>query len=137
MRDGKDVMISAPSDAKLLDAIEKLIDKEIPRADAPEVALEEKPQRSRSRKRREDEAGNSDAAPKRRTRTNSADDAAPADAISAIETAPVADEAPSEAPKRARVRGKRGGDDRGPKVVGMGDHMPSFIAMSFEERKAG
>ncbi|SIS70689.1 Superfamily II DNA and RNA helicase [Roseivivax lentus] len=38
-------------------------------------------------------------------------------------------------------RGKRGGGGRGGrddnKVVGMGDHMPTFIAMSFEERKAG
>ncbi len=137
-RDGKAVMISAPSDAKLLDAIEKLIDKEIPRADAPEVALEEKPQRGRGRSRRENEAGTTDTAPKRRTRGKSRDDTAPAEeAIAAVEPETAAGDATTETPKRARGRGRRAGEERGDKVVGMGDHMPGFIAMSFEERKAG
>ncbi|QOL80619.1 DEAD/DEAH box helicase [Pseudooceanicola spongiae] len=35
---------------------------------------------------------------------------------------------------RGKSRGGSGGDNR---VVGMGDHMPSFIALSFEERRAG
>ncbi|MEO0943889.1 MAG: DEAD/DEAH box helicase [Pseudomonadota bacterium] len=40
-----------------------------------------------------------------------------------------------DAPKKEN-RGRRGGRDNDKKVVGMGDHMPSFIAMSFAERKA-
>ena len=39
---------------------------------------------------------------------------------------------------RDRTRGGQGRDqnrDNGPKVVGMGDHLPSFIALSFEERR--
>ena len=28
-------------------------------------------------------------------------------------------------------------DESGPKVVGMGDHLPGFIALSFDERRAG
>jgi superfamily II DNA/RNA helicase len=39
---------------------------------------------------------------------------------------------------RDRPRGNNGRDnnrDNGPKVVGMGDHLPSFIALSFEERR--
>jgi ATP-dependent RNA helicase RhlE len=35
---------------------------------------------------------------------------------------------------RSRKKSERGGDNR---VVGMGDHLPSFIALSFEERRAG
>jgi len=31
----------------------------------------------------------------------------------------------------------RGGRDNGKTVVGLGDHLPSFIALSFEERRAG
>ena len=42
---------------------------------------------------------------------------------------------------RSRGRGGRGrsgnGNGNGDKVVGMGDHMPSFIALSFEERRTG
>ena len=39
---------------------------------------------------------------------------------------------------RDRSRGGQGRDghrDNGPKVVGMGDHLPSFIALSFDERR--
>jgi ATP-dependent RNA helicase RhlE len=35
-----------------------------------------------------------------------------------------------------RNRGGRGGRRRDDNVVGMGDHMPSFIALSFDERRA-
>ena len=91
-RDGKAIMISAPVDEKNLAAIEKLISKEIPRAESPasaEAPVEEKPKRVR---------------------------------------------APKEKPDTPR-REKSDRRDRS-KTVGMGDHMPSFIAMSFEERKA-
>jgi superfamily II DNA/RNA helicase len=40
--------------------------------------------------------------------------------------------------RRDRPRGGQGRDqsrDNGPKVVGMGDHLPSFIALSFDERR--
>ncbi len=116
-REGKAVMISAPSDDKNLAAIEKLIDREIPRSEnplkaeaAPEAVAEEKPKRSRSRKTTEQP-------------TEQPSEAAP--------------EAKTEKPQSDN-RSRRGRDrDSGPKTVGMGDHMPSFIAMSFDERKAG
>ena len=111
-REGKAVMISAPADGKNLDAIEKLIAKDIPRTENP-LKLEpasdvsepqEKPKRGRKRK------------PKSEDQVE--------------ETVLVEDE-----PKRSRGgRGRREGG--GNKVVGMGDHMPSFIAKSFDERKA-
>ena len=107
-REGKAVMISAPVDSKNLDAIEKLIAKEIPRAenpikvseDAVEETATEKPKRGRGRKPKSEET-------------------------------PQAAEAE---PKQQR--GGRRQKDNGKKIVGMGDHMPSFIAMSFDERKA-
>ncbi|MDZ7709479.1 MAG: C-terminal helicase domain-containing protein, partial [Roseovarius sp.] len=47
---------------------------------------------------------------------------------------------PANRPSRRRGAG-RGGDngasDQNGKIVGMGDHMPTFIALSFEERRAG
>ncbi len=123
-RDGKAIMISTPADEKNLDAIEKLIAKEIPRAENPLAApaeessaeeTAEKPKRSRGgqgRGRKQDVAS------------------ASADA------APRADGATEEAP--AEKRGRKGGRGRREdRIVGMGDHMPTFIAQSFEERLAG
>ncbi|MGZ2258287.1 DEAD/DEAH box helicase [Roseobacter sp. A03A-229] len=133
-RDGKAVMICIPRDEKNLADIEKLVQREIPRIDNPlksaasdpapapdaEGKTDEKPKRSRSRGRKKDEA----------------------------ETAkPVETEAPSEdAPKRSRGRrgsgsgsGKSGDKPErgGNKVVGLGDHTPEFIGLSFKERSAG
>ncbi|MGR3513281.1 MAG: DEAD/DEAH box helicase [Paracoccaceae bacterium] len=117
-REGKAVMISAPVDDKNLAAIEKLIDKEITRAENPVATApvkeetEDKPKRTRSSRRKEDaqveaEASEADAKP-----------------------------AMQEQQPKPEKRGRRGGRDSGNKTVGMGDHMPSFIAMSFDERKA-
>jgi len=57
------------------------------------------------------------------------------------EPAPAAEAAkPASRPPRRRGSGRggnnNGASDQGGKVVGMGDHMPSFIALSFEERRA-
>ncbi|MEM7719915.1 MAG: DEAD/DEAH box helicase [Pseudomonadota bacterium] len=119
-REGKAVMISAPVDGKNLAAIEKLIAKEITRAEnpvaeAPEavVATEEKPQRSRGG--RKSESGG-----------RKPENTEPTESVKVSH-------APNDGGKRSQQRG-RGGS--GNKTVGMGDHMPSFIAMSFEERKA-
>jgi ATP-dependent RNA helicase RhlE len=123
-REGKAVMISGPIDEKNLAGIEKLIDKEIPRAEIngsakPEIpsepAEDEKPKRTRSRSRRS-------AAPE-------------AEKPEVTAEVDAKDESKAEKPQPRRGRGgrgqERGGDNR---VVGMGDHMPSFIEKSFEER---
>ncbi|MCT4576444.1 DEAD/DEAH box helicase [Donghicola sp.] len=121
-RDGKAVMISEPRDDKNLAAIEALLQKEIPRlenplADEPEEQTKE-PRNSRSKSRSDD-------------RPKAAAEAAP-------------EEQPKRNPRSSKSR-KRGGSpadqvaesNRGRGViVGMGDHMPSFIAMSFDERRA-
>jgi len=202
-RDGKAMMICAPRDEKNFDAIEKLIQKEIPRIDnplgtapsdegdnaKPDSAEGDKPKPRRTRSRR----GKSDSA--RDTARDTAD-AAPAEATEAVETKsdapavaateaePVADtveatpakSADSDDKPRSRSRsrrgkpaepaeenasdtrepresrenrenrdrsrggqsrGQRGGGQQGKGPVGMGDHLPSFIALSFEERMTG
>ncbi|NNL72963.1 MAG: DEAD/DEAH box helicase [Silicimonas sp.] len=121
-RDGKAIMIAAPADDKLLAGIERLIDKTIPRADTPGMPDAE-PRGEPRQKPRQDRRRDDNAPAERRDRPNDA--AAEADQ-------------PSRRPEKRedQHRGRR--DTRRGKdgVVGMGDHMPSFIAMSFEERKA-
>ena len=123
-REGTAMMICAPNDTKNLDAIERLIEQEIPRGDsplgnAPEPAAEEEsaeaPRRGRSRGRNKD--------------TEAADADTPAEA----DTLPPQTEAK---PRRSRGGRGRGRDREDSKVVGMGDHLPGFIAKSFEERMA-
>ena len=127
-RDGKAVMICAPVDEKNMAAIEKLIDKVIPRADSPlgaepqseDAVKEEKPKRTRTRKPKaekvEAEKPKTDAKPEEKNAPSS-----------------------KAEPEEKKPRGRGGRDNRNDnrnKTVGMGDHMPSFIAMSFDERKA-
>ncbi len=125
-RDGKAVMICIPRDERNLDDIEKLVQREIPRMVNPlkteraETAEEKAPGTD----------DKTDQPPKRtRTRSRKKEDA-------------VAPEAASEdAPKRSRGRrGSGSSSDRsggGNKVVGLGDHTPEFIGLSFKERIAG
>ncbi|NDV50946.1 MULTISPECIES: DEAD/DEAH box helicase [unclassified Salipiger] len=142
-RKGKAFTIVVPKDEKNFEEVEKLLQKEIPRvdspvrgtpvSDAPVTQDEEKPaRRSRSRSRRSER---SDAAPKV--------DAAPkAEAVAEAPTpapapAPEVAERQERAPRNSdkpRGRGRKG--EREGTVVGMGDHMPEFIALSFEQRRA-
>ena len=116
-RDGKAITICNPRDTKAFDAVEALIQKEIPRLDnpvplkgKPEEVEEEKPKRTRSRKRTDDKT-----------------DAPKPEPSAEAESAPKDDQ-----PRKSRR--SRKGDDGG--TVGMGDHMPSFIAKSFDDRRA-
>ena len=126
-RSGTAIMICVPRDEKNLEDVERLVKETIPRLDAPnaapataEPAKEEKPKRTRTRRKPEPKA----------------DEAAPVEAA----PAPKAEEKPTseQKPREERSRGGRGrGNDRrdnGPKIVGMGEDTPAFIAMSFEER---
>ncbi|MEO0771577.1 MAG: DEAD/DEAH box helicase [Pseudomonadota bacterium] len=121
-RDGKAITICNPRDTKAFDAVEALIQKEIPRLDnpvpikgQPDAGEEEKPKPSRSRKRNDDKR-----------------DAPKADAPQ--EDAAPKDDQPRK-PRRSRGGGGERGDGKG--TVGMGDHMPSFIAKSFDDRRTG
>jgi ATP-dependent RNA helicase RhlE len=132
-RDGKAIMICAAADEKNMAAIEKLIGKAIPRTDNP---LGEKPQPA--------EAEAKEEKPKRtRTRKPKGEKPEADKVVTKAEDALVENKAPASKPEpeAKNTRGGRGrgrdnnGDNRN-KTVGMGDHMPSFIAMSFDERKA-
>ena len=153
-REGKALTISAPKDEKHLVEIERLLQKEIPRVDLPEAAPapkreeaeaeapraeSDKPTRSRGgRSRRKKSAPAEESAPA--AAAQEAEDMSIQAADPSAEPAPAAEtaSAPTEkpAPKR-RSRAKKEDSGEPAKVVGMGDHLPRFIALSLEERLAG
>ncbi|KRS14570.1 DEAD/DEAH box helicase [Roseovarius atlanticus] len=143
-RDGKAITLCNPRDEKALSAVENLIQKEIPKldnpdgydapkadaGDAPSEDAPKKPRRSRSRRKSDDTPDRQDTAADKPedTKPEAQSDAKP-------------DAKPEDTPQDARKsssRGRGGGqkqdskDKSGP--VGMGDHLPSFIAKSFDER---
>ncbi len=65
--------------------------------------------------------------------------AAPVEEPSRAPRAETEDRKPTRTRSRRSERGPRHGDEsrQDSNVVGMGDHMPEFIALSFEERRAG
>ncbi|GAA6207298.1 DEAD/DEAH box helicase [Cognatishimia sp. WU-CL00825] len=126
-RDGKAIMICVPRDEKNFAEIEALIQKEIPRIENP-VTPEK-----RTRKPRAEKADK--AIPETKT--------AEVTPITAAEKPAPKAEQPEGTRNNARGNRGRGRNDnrndrggRDNKVVGMGDHMPSFIALSFDERRA-
>lgn len=113
-RDGKAMMICAKRDEKNFDAIEKLIQKEIPRIENPNAQLDDaqtqsKPRRSKTDSEAEKPKGKSEKA------------------VAQNETR---EKAPAQTKDRNRNR-----KNQSHSVAGMGDHMPSFIALSFEDRR--
>jgi ATP-dependent RNA helicase RhlE len=133
-RSGKAFTICVPKDEKYFDAVEKLIQKEIPRVDNP-LKMQETPT--------EGEAPAEERKPRSRSRSrNKADEArAPRPETGRSAAAPE-DQRETRAPSPAQPsrRGQDGRDRHGSernKVVGLGDHMPEFIALSFAERRAG
>jgi ATP-dependent RNA helicase RhlE len=136
-RKGKTIMICVPRDEKNLADIEALVERAIPRMNLPEgygatpeaaETTEEKPARTRSRSRSRSRADE----PK--TEETVAEPEVAADAP-AEEDRPVRRERDRNQDRDRDNRRRDRKDDN--KVVGMGDHMPSFIALSFDERRAG
>nr|WP_246849384.1 DEAD/DEAH box helicase [Rubellimicrobium arenae] len=155
-RSGKALTICAPKDEKYLAAIEGLVQKEIPRVenplkDAPPRELrEDRPRREergerRGRNRREERREAPAAEPVAATEITPIDDAREPrpdrEARAEREPRPEREPRAERAPRPERERSER---DRRPRqeardelVVGMGDDVPSFIRMSFAERRAG
>ncbi|MEL6960224.1 MAG: DEAD/DEAH box helicase [Pseudomonadota bacterium] len=140
---GTAIMICVPRDEKNFDDIERLVEMQIPRMDAPgrpspaeeapkadEASSDEKPKRSRSRRGKGQDPAKADAAADKAPDT---EDTPTQDATT--DAAPKAEQ--EDRPKRSRGGRGRGRDrqDRGPAIVGMGDDAPSFIMLSFEERR--
>ena len=115
-RDGAAMMICVPRDEKNLADIERLVQKEIPRIDNPVKPTAKSEATSKSSKttdkKTDQPAVKAEDAPKPETTSKSSRSSS------------------SQSSKRSRSKSS------GNNVVGMGDHMPSFIALSFEERRA-
>ncbi len=135
-RDGKAMMICIPRDEKNLVDIESLIQKEIPRLENP----------LKSTKTNGDETSETPtSAMKSSSRSRTSSKKSVEKSVEpASETEKSTEPAKSDMldkPKRSRTsksdRSRRDDNRSGSgKVVGMGDHLPSFIALSFEERRA-
>jgi ATP-dependent RNA helicase RhlE len=139
-RSGKALTIATPRDDKYLQAIESLIAKEIPRLDNPLQDAPPPPVRD-ERPRREERDRPERRARGRRGEDRRAEPRAPEPAdVMAEEAAvqppePQAEAQPEARPPRERDRRPRR-EDRDDRVVGMGDDVPSFIRMSFAERRS-
>jgi superfamily II DNA/RNA helicase len=141
-RKGTTIMMAVPSDDKLLNAIETLIGQPIPRTEAPW-----QPEAGATNRRKTSEDDNTAEAdkPKRsRARSRKADDGAKEQPVEEVQAAPEPNSEPTQKPERSEPRrkpeprqkpgaGRRGGNQ----IVGMGDHLPDFIALSFDERRGG
>jgi len=128
-RDGKAITLCNPRDEKALAAVEALIQKTIPRLDMPS---------DRAPPPAPEPDQDSEAKPAQSSRKRSKDIPAKGDTAETSETGPKAETAKpaSEKPEKANSRQssrKTAGDNR---TMGMGDHMPSFIALSFDERRS-
>ncbi|MBO9475133.1 DEAD/DEAH box helicase [Shimia sp. R10_1] len=111
-REGKAFTICNPRDEKAFEAVEALIQKEIPRVENPVKIEPRKPRKPKA-------------------------DAAKVEEKPAVVEAldmPAQDE-PRGRNNRGRGRGRYDRRDDNNRVVGMGDHLPSFIALSFDERR--
>ena len=144
-RKGTTIMMAVPSDDKLLNAIETLIGQPVPRTDTPW-----QPTEGASSRRKSDEDDKQPAEKPTRSRSRSrsrkSDEQPPQQAAPAVEVEAEAAPAPSPRPERSERpeprqrsdnRQRSGGAGRrgGNQIVGMGDHMPDFIALSFAERR--
>ncbi|WP_428544407.1 DEAD/DEAH box helicase [Profundibacter sp.] len=134
-KSGTALMICIPRDEKNLEDIERLVGNKIPRLENP-LASKSSPAPEAPK----DEVSEK---PKRTRRSRKPKVEAPVEAKEAVETP--AEQPKDEPQKRAPRERNRGGNKgnnnnnkgRGNqnKVVGMGDHMPDFIAKSFDDRR--
>ncbi|RFU13572.1 DEAD/DEAH box helicase [Rhodobacteraceae bacterium W635] len=146
-RKGTAIMISVPSDDKLLGSIEALIETTIPRVEAPwqpgaapespaaeDTGASEKPaRRSRSRSKKAEAKPSEPAAPAPEAQESTPRDTPKPRNEDGAKPAPRDKPAPRNRSGRRNDRNDRGQSQ----VVGMGDHLPSFIALSFAERRGG
>ncbi len=159
-REGKAFTICSPRDEKALDAVENLVQKQITRLESPVKpatrsseaveATEDKPaKRTRSRS-----STAKSATPKPAPAAKPQAEAVVDEGEAPVERSETRTERSDTRPERSDTRPERSSssergdssksrsrsrkdDRRDEKVVGMGDHLPSFIALSFAERRAG
>ncbi len=127
---GVAITLSVPADEKYLGAIESLIEQPIPRGTPPMEVQD-------TRRKRDDEKSDDKPRRNRRGRGSAEEEQRPDEApVQVAEAQPEAK--PDDRPRRERGGRGRGRDrDRGPRIVGMGEHTPDFISLSFDERRGG
>jgi superfamily II DNA/RNA helicase len=133
-RAGKAMMICVPRDERNFDDIEKLIQKTIPRIDNPlagsapaEEAVAEKPKSTRAPR----------GSKKPKTETATPEATAPVEVSEETQSKPKKSSSGRSRSSSSRSKSSSSREDRGGnKVTGLGDHTPSFIELSFDERRA-
>src|SRR5690625_1512304 len=156
-RTGTAFTIALPHEAKYIEAIEKIIDGSIPRAELPAEALESQRPERRSRRRQEKveveaPADKTAAEATKPARTKADAPAAERASRPARERERTSDRGGAErgaersaersadrTPERARNerqgRSQRGGRENQDAVVGMGDHVPAFLLRPVPSRR--
>ncbi|WP_238367102.1 DEAD/DEAH box helicase [Mesobacterium pallidum] len=155
-REGKAITIVVPRDEKNFDAVEALLQKPIPRLESPvkgaasddsdgdEVKpAEKKPARSRSRSSSRKDSVKEPGAAKAEAADAPVQDAPKAEAAPEAKPEPRTEAKPEPRAdakpeprsdnRREPPRSRGRGSDK--EVVGLGDHLPGFIALSFDERR--
>ncbi|SFT63267.1 DEAD/DEAH box helicase [Sedimentitalea nanhaiensis] len=133
-RDGKAMMICVPRDEKNLADIERLVQNEIPRLGNPLQSATPPVDGTAEEVRK--------PAPRSRSRSSKSSNTPLPESIiteAVSEAGPVSAPEPKSAPEHdssERSRAQQRNAASGNKVIGMGDHLPSFIALSFQERSA-
>jgi len=128
-RSGKAMMICVPRDEKNMEDIERLVKSAIPRLNSP------MPSKAAPAEGATEDAGREPKSDRpKRSRSTSRSRKAHTES-KPVEAAEAAAPASSSSRNGRSRRGSR--RDDGPTPIGMGDHLPGFIALSFEERLAG
>jgi ATP-dependent RNA helicase RhlE len=130
-REGTALMICSPRDEKNFDAIEKLVELEIPRVENPVKQIKSEKKKASKSEKPSERPSRSKSSRTQKSEETTADKSAEKP-VEAVEQPQKQEQQP---PAKKQGRGNNRGRDNN-KVVGMGDHMPSFIALSFEQRRA-
>ncbi|MQY41113.1 DEAD/DEAH box helicase [Epibacterium sp. SM1969] len=126
-RQGKAFTICTPKDEKALDAVETLVKKQITRLENP---VKPKPKAEK----KTDKAAEKTADTSEKRASTRSDAEKPQSKTASKPQSKSRSDAPKSRDSKSNKRSGGRRDDR--VVVGMGDHMPSFIALSFAERRA-
>ena len=151
-REGTAIMICNPRDEKNLADVERLVQHDIPRIEnplrsdkpeesdgAPDEDKPKKSSRSRSRSRKEDKATAQDETSGKEKSVDQKADKPKSDKSDKPKSEGHGDDNRRGKDTNQRGKDKRGGrnnsDRGGNKVVGLGDHTPDFIGLSFADRE--
>jgi superfamily II DNA/RNA helicase len=141
-RDGSAIMICVPRDEKNLESIERLVKNPIPRIDNPlATSSPEKSEPAKTNpasKPKSESKSKSKSKPESRSRKPAEPKQKAADQDKEATTTKT-DSPKTETASRGRGRqsgGNSNSNSNSNKIVGMGNHLPSFIALSLDDRRA-